>query len=543
LYSSLSVLIKRIMNTHPVAFVAFKEFDNLGVGYLASVLSEAGYEPMIIDFMNGKEEILKILKNQKPLIVGFSVIFQNHIYEFKELISYLREGGINCHFTAGGQYASLRYQELFKLIPSLDSVVRFEGEYTLLELVNSIHSGTDWKKIRSIAFKSNEKLITNSLRPLEKILDKFPVPQRLPLKEYALDKKFATILAGRGCIHDCLFCNIREFYKQPPGPKKRIRRPEMVVKEMELLHHEKDCSVFLFQDDDFPVRTEKGSEWINRFCLELKNRKLIGKIMWKINCRPDEIDYDSFEMMKNHGLYLVFLGIEDGTDTGLKRLNKHMTVAKSLEGINILKKLEIGFDYGFMLFQPSSTYMSINDNLDFLREICGDGYSAVTFLKMLPYFETRIEKELRNEGRLKGKPGFLDYDFHDESLSHYYDFITICLMDWLRDTDGLLNISKWARNYISVFLHYFELTPEVPLISKELKNTISESNLFLLDTLKDLATIFESGKFNSANYKELDRYRDDIKIKHDHFIELINNSMGKLLHVVDRQIRAKLIFT
>lgn len=63
------------MEIHPVTFIAFKEYDNLGVGYLSSVLSEAGYETIVIDFANGKKEILKILKNIKPIIVGFSLIF------------------------------------------------------------------------------------------------------------------------------------------------------------------------------------------------------------------------------------------------------------------------------------------------------------------------------------------------------------------------------------------------------------------------------------------------------------------------------------
>jgi|NGEPerStandDraft_6_1074524.scaffolds.fasta_scaffold06876_5 radical SAM superfamily enzyme YgiQ (UPF0313 family) len=531
------------MITHPVTIIAFKEFDNLGVGYLASVLSEAGFEAMIIDFQSDKKEILKILNSKKPLIVGFSVIFQNHIYEFKELISYLRRAGIKSHFTAGGNYASLRYKELLKIIPSLDSVVRFEGEHTFLELVKCIYSGSDWKKIKSIAFKNDGDLIVNPLRPLEKNLDSFPFPTRSSLKEYALNKKFATILAGRGCVHDCLFCNVREFYQQLSVPKKRIRRPEMVVKEMELLHNENDCSVFLFQDDDFPVRTAEGSDWIKTFCRELERKKLNDKIMWKINCRPDEVDHYNFSMMKDYGLFLVFLGIEDGTDSGLKRLNKHLTVAKSLSSINILKELEIGFDYGFMPFQPDSTFIALFDNLDFLREICGDGYSAVTFFKMLPYFETHIEKKLREEGRLKGKPGFLDYDFLDESMNHYYDFVTDCLIDWLRDSDGLLNIAKWARNYISVFSHYYDPTSEIPIISKNVRNIISESNLFLLDTMKELALMFESGKYNSDNFKELDSYRENINFKHNHFKEQINTSMSDLLQVVDRQILSKLVFS
>jgi hypothetical protein len=60
--------------------------------------------------------------------------------------------------------------------------------------------------------------------------------------------------------------------------------------------------------------------------------------------------------------------------------------------------------------------------------------------------------------------------------------------------------------------------------------------------MKELAPIFESGKYNSGNYKDLTSYREDINIKHDHFIEQINNSMDRLLRIVDRQKIAKLVF-
>ena len=520
------------MNSYPVAFVSFEEFDNLGVGYMASLLSDNGYKPWIIDFRYGKEEILRVLTKLKPYVVGFSVIFQYHIYEFRRLMNYLRKGGIKCHFTAGGHYASLRYEELFELIPSLDSVVRFEGEYTMLELVYNICSKSDWRKIKGIAYKENGKISANPLRPLEKDLDRFPFPTRLPPAEYALDKKFATILAGRGCIHDCAFCDIREFYQQPPGPYKRIRRPEMVVREMELLYHEKDCSVFLFQDDDFPIKTDKGSEWISNFCKGLKDKRLHNKIMWKINCRPDEVDYESFALMKNHGLFLVFLGIEDGTNTGLIRLNKHMTVARSLEGINTLKNLEIGFDYGFMLFQPASTFRMIHQNLDFLKLICGDGYTPVSFLKMLPYFETKVEKELLRDGRLKGKPGFLDYDFLDKSIDLYFSFINDRFLKWLMDPEGLSNISKWARNYISLFSKFYKKDPEVIMISEDVRKIISESNNYLLETMKDLANLFETREFkNTTEHDELKHFNKEIRQKHNHFKEKINDCMTKLLYI------------
>ena len=514
----------------PVVFIAFEDSDNLGIGYLCAILSESGFKTIVIDFRYKKEDILKVLKKLDPLIVGFSVIFQHHIYKFKELTGFLRKNGIQCHFTAGGHYASLRCENLFKIIPDFDSIVRFEGEYTIVDLVKCLYSGKDWRKIDGIAYKDKRKIIMNPLRSLEKDLDKFPIPLRSPLTGYAFKKKFATILAGRGCIHDCSFCNIKEYYKQSSGPSKRIRDPKEVVREMELLYREENCFMFLFQDDDFPVKTSHGPEWIIDFCKELKRRRLSDKIMWKINCRPDEISEESFKLMKQHGLFLVFLGIEDGTDIGLKRLNKHITAAKNLEGVSILKRLGLGFDFGFMIFQPWSTFKTINYNLDFLIKICGDGYTPATFLKMLPYFATDVEKELREKGRLIGKPGAVNYNFLEESLDRYYNFVMDCFIGWLADSEGLVNISKWIRNYFLVYERYFEVTTDVSLLNFKVKNIISESNLFLLNTMKELSELFDSKNNIEPERDILKNYRKNIYSRHEDYKKQINESIIKLHH-------------
>jgi len=502
---------------------------------LASVLNEAGYEPEVIDFRLGKVKILEILNNLEPKIVGFSLIFEYHINEFSELIRYLRDGGIRCHFCAGGEYASLRYAELFEMIPSLDSIVRFEGEYTFRDLVNCIYSGRAWTSVLSLAYKKENQIVINDLRPPVSDLDILPFPMRSPLREYALNKKFATILAGRGCINNCSFCSVREYYKQSSGPFKRIRKPEKVVEEMELLYLQKDCSIFLFQDDDFPVKTQQGSNWAKRFCKELKRKELSDDILWKINCRPDEVDLNTFSLLKNNGLFLVFLGIEDGTDAGLARMNKHLTTSKILEGINILKNLGIGFDYGFMPFQPHSTFDSVRENFKFLRKICSDGYTGVTILKMMPFCATNVEKELRREGRLKGEPGFLDYDFLDPSLNKFYDYITSSFDDWLLSRDGLLNITKWARNYLSVFSRYYQCTDDLLVLTDKLKCIMSESNVFLLNTLEDLANFFETGNYNSVNNLYLKNYRRRIKSKHSEYILRVKNIISNLLVIGELQ--------
>lgn len=516
------------MRVHHVVLIAFKEFDNLGVGYLASVLSEDGYETCIIDFRSRKEDILGTIRRLKPLIVGFSVIYQYYIYEFQQLVSYLRQSGISSHFCAGGQYASLRYKELFEFMPSLDSAVRFEGEYTFLELVRSLHSSADWHNIRGIVYKMDGEVVVNPVRPPETDIDRFPFPMRSSPEDYALGKKFATLIAARGCVNNCSFCNNTEYIRQSSINERRVRTPANVVKEMQFLYEEKDCSVFLFDDDDFPVKTEKGYTWAEEFCNEIRLRKLSGKIMWKINCRPDEVDFDIFSLMKKNGLFLVFLGIDDGTDCGLKLLNKHMTVEQSLNGINTLKKLEIGIDYGFMLFQPSSTFRSVSQNLRFLRTICSDGYTPVLYLKLIPFFETKTEKKLIREGRLKGKPGFFDYDFPDNSLDYYYKFLEVSLSEWINHPDGLGNVSKWARNYISVYFRYYDTNGNARVLADEIKGTIAESNRFLLDTMEELVPVFESNNYEKLNEQDLKAYTSDIKERHEQYRNQIVNPVKEL---------------
>lgn len=364
---------------------------------------------------------------------------------------------------------------------------------------------------------------------------------RPPLEDYALGKKFATLIAGRGCINNCSFCNNTEYLKQSSVHLKRIRKPEKVVSEIYFLFNEKDCSVFLFDDDDFPVKTENGSDWILRFCEELRLKKLADKIMWKINCRPDQIDYNSFALMKNHGLFLVFLGIDDGTDSGLASINKHMTVERSLNGINNLKKLDIDFDYGFMLFQPSSTYETINKNLDFLGQMLSDGYAPVKFLKMMPYFDTRIEEELRKEGRLKGLPGFLDYDFLDGSLNDYYEFIRNSFVEWMGHSEGLANTSIWAGNYFSVISHFYKITSKVKQLSDKTRKIVAQSNLFFIDRMKELAIIFKSGRYDPSDYKNLTGYKEDIKKHHDKYKEQIIDTVTKACSIAEYQTMRQLI--
>ena len=507
------------------------DYDNLGVGYMASLLSEKGFHARILDFDMSKTDLLKEIRELDPLIIGFSVIFHNLIDRFADVTGYLRTNGVTCHITAGGHYATLQSEKLLGLIPGLDSIVRFEGEYPIVELAGCLSRGEDWRRVINLVYRNDDAIIINPVLPLEKDLDIYPFPLRNFFREYAFGRKFTVILAGRGCAYNCTFCNTGEFYRQAGGPVKRIRKPEAVVREMDYLYKKEGCSVFIFQDDDFPVRVAGKAGWIQRFCDELTREKLTGKILWKINCRPDEIDAENFSLMKRHGLFLVFLGIEDGTNDGLNELNKKMSVSDTIKGIDILKQLKIEFDYGFMLFQPSTTFRSLLENIEFLKKLVADGYTSATFLKLIPFYDTKVATDLEKAGRLKISEYGLDYDFIEEQMAGCYDFISECFNDWIVNPDGFENISKWARNYFSVRLHSGGSQPEVTALLMELRRIISEANIFMLDTIRAIALIFELMQNNTGIIPIHKTFTGIVKGNHLYYRTRINTTVNELMQL------------
>jgi radical SAM superfamily enzyme YgiQ (UPF0313 family) len=63
-------------------------------------------------------------------------------------------------------------------------------------------------------------------------------------------------------------------------------------------------------------------KWTLSFVDELYRQDLVGKIIFKINCRADVVETELFEILRDAGLYLVYMGLESGSEEGLEVLNK-----------------------------------------------------------------------------------------------------------------------------------------------------------------------------------------------------------------------------
>ena len=80
------------------------------------------------------------------------------------MISALHQGEVTAHITMGGHYPGFDHAEVRERMPHLDSIVRFEGEATLVELLDRLDAGDDWHGVTGIAYQSSSKAVANPLR-------------------------------------------------------------------------------------------------------------------------------------------------------------------------------------------------------------------------------------------------------------------------------------------------------------------------------------------------------------------------------------------
>ena len=450
------------------------------------------FETKIVDLNLGDNEICNKVAGTNLLIVGFSLIFQYYTNRIRELAKQLRLRGIDCHFTVGGHYPSFCYKEILNKIPEMDSVVRFEGEETLCELAENLSKTQDWQKIKGLAYRKNRIVVSNDLRPLIRDLDTLPFPTRTEEKIFkCLEKPCSFILASRGCIWNCSFCSIRKFYGTPPGKLRRTRSPENVVKEMKELFENRGTQIFLFQDDDFIGPGRLGKEWVDDFIGHLETSQIADKILWKISCRCNDVEAELFSRQKQAGLGLVYLGIESGNSVGLRIMNKHLKVEDNLKAVSILKGLDIFYEFGFMLFDPSSDFQSVRENINFMRKICGDGSTPATFCKMIPYAATDIESSLIKEGRLKGSIVTPNYDFYEPQLNSFCDFLHKTFYEWMFTSKGFLAQLRWNRFEVVALEKFYPRAKGVREYKAFLKEFIGSTNELFFQVAEKAATIFQ----------------------------------------------------
>jgi radical SAM superfamily enzyme YgiQ (UPF0313 family) len=226
--------------------------EALGIRYLASFLEVNGHkvdalEPSLSQ-LSIRDTAKEILKEDYDL-AGFTVPYGGLFPNVVNVIKIIRDAGFKSHITNGGHFSTFEHLDILRYNKNIDSVVRHEGEVTLLALVNNLDDQNNFKTILGLSYREGEKLHVNPPRPLIENLDELPFPKRDDYSRYNEGDHYAMV-TSRGCYGNCSFCSVRAFYGYDKASL-RFRSPENVVNEIEYLVDNYNAKVISFLDDNF----------------------------------------------------------------------------------------------------------------------------------------------------------------------------------------------------------------------------------------------------------------------------------------------------
>lgn len=431
------------MRPSTVALVGAEYEENLSLRYLSSSLSAAGFEPSVVRFdeLDQLDRAVDAVLALAPIVVGLSIPFQVRAREFLAFASTLRARGYEGHVCVGGHFATFEYERLLLENPSLDSIVRHEGEETLREICEHVARGEAVPLLDGLVVRGDDGVRVGPKRRLSK-LDSLPFPDRRVEAFRVLGVASTPIIGSRGCYADCSFCCIFSYAENAHGPRYRMRSPESIVAEMKREYDERGVRIFVFHDDNFFLPyAPKNLERYRKLGKLLKEAGLddIGLVL---KCRPNDVNEELFRVLQDIGLVRVYIGIETNSGEGIVSLNRHISSEDNRRALTLFRAMDVYASFNVLIFDPEATLEGVETNLDFMEEFVDFPFN---FCRTEVYAGTPLLDILKRDGRLEGDYLGWRYEMRDPRVELLFRIVATAFARRNFKLDGAHNLNMGLR--------------------------------------------------------------------------------------------------
>jgi radical SAM superfamily enzyme YgiQ (UPF0313 family) len=429
------------------------DYPPLGLAYLAAVLEQDGHQTTLFDFGldpdTSMEDDVRQVYAFSPHLVGITAM--TSAYHSVLDTAALLKAQLGRPVVLGGPHATLYPERVLEEAPSIDYVVRGEGEDTIRELVSALEGRNgDLSAIRGLTYRVRSGVVSNPDRGLIQDLDALPFPARhlFDLERYGLHtpegRPMMTILSSRGCPYSCAYC-----FKGIVGRTYRQRSPGNIVAELRQVVDQYGIRDFYFVDDLFTLDVQRLHALMERFVEE----KL--EIHWQCLARVDRVSAEILHKMYAGGCRRIHYGIESGNEDILKRVGKGFKLEQVRQVVRWTREAGIQTKGYFMLGLPGDTEQTMRQTADFAASLDLD---EAMFSLTTPFPGTRLWDEL-----VEKRPE-TEYSL-DLSRAYYYGnpeeqvvpFLNVSMVSdavlgqWMRRARRTFDESRARRLYSRAF--------------------------------------------------------------------------------------------
>ncbi|MHB8858988.1 MAG: B12-binding domain-containing radical SAM protein [Thermoleophilia bacterium] len=394
------------------------------------------------------------------LMLGISCMTGPQIHFALEAARAVRGAGLKLPIIWGGYHPSILPEQTSRN-QYVDAVVRGQGEVTLLEIANLLDQGEDFTGADGITFSRGGETFNNPGRPVADV-NSFP---RLPYEKLDNPKQYLNnmhvgsrvinYVSSQGCPARCQFCAEPLVY----GRAWKAYTPERVLSDLEWLESFLGVNGIMYFDSTYFVKEKRARE-ISQGMIE---RGM--KFGWAANARAPQLGKfaeDTFDLLKQSGLWAFLVGAESGSRSQLTSMQKDIEPEDILEAARVASKHGIKISYSFIVGFPGETSSEIEETWDVMEQvskIVGEYNSQLHFYAPTPgnaLYDKAVELGLKGPESLEewaqfttvtGRLPWMDKSFQNRMKQREFYMVYGYPSEWVRRRAAR---SSLRRAYVSV---------------------------------------------------------------------------------------------
>ncbi len=387
-----------------------------GLGILATLTAQAGYDVHILDMAVDSRDYLTAVKEIGPDVIAMSFLSPS-VQKAAEVIQRLKVS-FKGTIIAGGIHSTL-YPEAV-LAYGADIVMLGEGELTIVPLLRCIEderSKADpladdcFAGIPNLVYRDGFGGICRTMAQKQSVdLDLLPVMDRNLFDLSLYDHH--TILTSRCCPYGCRFC----CSWAPGGKRGRIMSSDRILQELEWLVDQYGALTIYWGDEIFFWEREARLA----FCRQLKERQLPIKFI--IQLRADLVEEPLIKELMAVGCVKLCIGAESGSDRLLETANKRIRAAQIEKAIDICVKAGLACKTWWMVGLPGGGREEQLKALDIIKRTMPNEVAVHQFV---PLPGSEFWDHAKQYGiHLPEETSFENLNYYSDPKNLVYDYIS-----------------------------------------------------------------------------------------------------------------------